>query len=410
MEAHGSFTWLFWAYFCSLVRNDIKKKKEILAEDIAVIQAVYIIESCNSIYKARAIRKREQELAFHDLELHLEKPPFHYTMEQILRFTNNKGVALLGQYSREDLDEYIKKRTTETKDKLLPEWLVLQGKNERWYIKKEKFLPLCSRFLIDARPLIKKAVTARWVKLIKTFRSEAAMENDTEFDKLLSLFTTKINPVLTAMLNDEKLLWVYEEIEQSQEGIPAASRIFSQGKLIPMNALYVLKRKELITDARILLPFWYSVPILSAIIAFFKNLRKRKKQKEETDDELEPEKNEERESSKDIRNAAKKVETELVPQGQTLDSYLAELETRWVRLLDKQARANLLNDVNTLVRDHLRHFIRIHKHKKINQEGLGELTGGILAHTPALQSLGGQESLRLYMELYMVKLLLSIRM
>jgi hypothetical protein len=410
MEAYGDFSWLFWAIFCSLVKKDIAKKKETLNEDIAAVQAACVIEACNSLYKARAVKQREQEMAFRELELHLEKPPFYFTLDQITRFTSAKGVALLGQYSAEALEAYIRKKTTETKDSSIPEWLILQGKGEKWYVRKEKYLPLCSRLLIDSRPLVKKAVTSRWVNLIRSSRTENAMEKDADFDKLLAAYTAKLTPPLAALLEDQKLLWVYEELEQTQGMIPASSRIFSRGQLIPMSALYVLRRKDLLTDARILLPFWYSVPIISAIVAFFKRLWKKNKNRNEADDEPEDVESGNKEATGDIRNAAKKVEAELVPKGQTLDSFLAELETRWSRLLNKQARANLVNDVNSLVRDNLRHSIRIHKTKKINREGLEEIVDGIVTHTPALQSLGGQDSLHMYMELYMIKLLLNIKM
>jgi hypothetical protein len=409
MKTYGDFSWLFWATFCSLVKKDIAKKKETLNEDIAAVQAACVIEACNSLYKARAIRQREQEIAFRELELHMEKPPFYFTLDQITRFTSSKGTALLGNYSTEDLEAYIEKKITETKNSHIPEWLILRDKSEKWYVRREKYLPLCSRLLIDSRPLVKKAITSRWVNLIRSFRTENAMENDDAFDKLLSVYTAKLSPPLMALLKDQKLLWVYEELEQAQGIIPASSRIFSRGQLIPMNALYVLRRKDLLTDARILLPFWYSIPILSAIIAFFKGLGKKKKKQNETDDEPEDVESGNNETAGDIRDAAKKIEAELVPKGQTLDSFLAELETRWSRLLDKQARADLVNDVNSLVRDNLRHSVRIHKTRKINQEGLEETADGIVAHTPALQSLGGQDSLRMYMELYMVKLLLNIK-
>jgi hypothetical protein len=408
MESFGDFSWLFWAVFCSLVKSDIKKKKELLSEDMAALQAAYVIETCNGIYKAKAVKQREKEAAFRELEIHVEKPPFYFTLDHITKFTNSKGTLLVSQYSPEELEEYIKKKTTEAENGGIPEWLVLQGKGERWYVKKEKYLPLCSRFLIDSRPQVKKAVTSRWAGLIKNFRSEAAMEQDADFDRLLSACTAKLAPVLMALLEDQKLLWVYEEIEKAHGVIPPSSRIFNRGHLIPMSSLYVLRRRELLTDARIMLPFWYSIPVLSAIIAFFKNLAKGKKRKGETDDKEEIE-TEDRDAAGDIKSAAEKTAEALIPKGKTLESWLTELEARWSRLLDKEARANLINDVNSLVKDSLRHAVRIHKTRKINEEGLGEIAGGIISRTPALQNLGGQDSLRLYMELYMVKLLLDIK-
>jgi hypothetical protein len=410
MESYSEFTWLFWGHFCALVKSDIKKKKEILTEDLAAIQAVFIIEVCNSHYRARAVRQREREIAFRSLELRMEKPPYHYTIDEIRKFTNDKGASLTGLYTQEELEGYIKKRILESETGGIPDWLILQEKKGgRWYVKKEKLLPLCTKLIADTRPLMKKEISKRWTKLIKAFLTEAAMEKDADFDQLLASYTAVLCPALTALLEDPKLQYVYEETEQAHKVIPPASRIYKAGDLLPMNALYAIRRKELLADARLMLPFWYSVPVLAAIAAFFKKLGKKRRKKEAAEEEVVLDEGAGEETG-DIQKIARNIANELVPQGQELDAYLAELEGRWSRLLNKQARQNLVEDVNALVRDHLRHAIRIHKTKKISAGGLNEMASALIARTPALGSLGELDSLHLYMELYMVKLLLTFKM
>ncbi|GHV94422.1 hypothetical protein AGMMS50293_07420 [Spirochaetia bacterium] len=409
MEDFGDFPYLFWTYFCSLVKNDIKKKKEPLGEDIAAVQAVYIIEACNGFYRARAVKKRELEIAVRNLELRMEKPPYYFTIDDITKFTTEKGVLLLNLYSLKQLETHIKSRTTEGANNNLPEWLILQGKKgERWYIKKTKYLNLCAKLLIDTRVQIKRAITKRWMKLLKEFRSEPAMEKDSEFDKLLKTYTANLNSTLISLLDDEKLLWVYEELERSQE-IPLSSRIFKSGKLLPMNALYVLRRKDMLADAKILLPFWYSIPVLSGIIAFFKKLgKKKKKQTENTTDTSELFEI----AGNDMRalqNAAKTIAAILVPQGQTIDNYLDELAGRWSRLLDKKARENLIEDVRTLARDALRFESRTRKIKQLTEATLNELALSLISHNQTLSGLANQEALRLFIELYMAKLLINFK-
>jgi hypothetical protein len=71
----------FWVCFCALVKNDIKKKNDPLSGDLAVVQAVLLVDACNNFYQIRAIKKRERELALKNLELHLENPPFLYSLE-----------------------------------------------------------------------------------------------------------------------------------------------------------------------------------------------------------------------------------------------------------------------------------------------------------------------------------------
>jgi hypothetical protein len=54
--------------------------------------------------------------------------------------------------------------------------------------------------------------------------------------------------------------------------------------------------------------------------------------------------------------------------------------------------------------------MRVQKAKKISPESLSETAAALISRTPALRGLGGQDSLQLYMELYMVKLLLTFKM
>jgi hypothetical protein len=380
MEDFSDFSYLFWTYFCTLIKNEINKKNEPLSDDIAAIQATYIIEACNGFYRARVVKKRELEIAFRNLELRMEKPPYHFTLDDIIKFTNDKGVLLLGAYSQKQLEAYIKKI---------------------------KYLSLCAKLLNDVRLEVKKAITRRWIKLLREFRSEPAMEKDLSFDKLLKNYTAATSPTLIALLDDEKLLWVYEEFQHNQE-IPVSSRIFKNGKLLSLSVLLAIGRKDILSDAKIMLPFWYSVPILSAIIAFFKNLgRKKQRIQAEVDpaDQIETAAPQIRE----LQNSVRAIGLNLVPKGQSLESYLEELESRWSRLLDKNARQNLIEDVRTLVRDSLRFESRILKAKKISESILGNLTENIISHNQTLMGLQGQESLRLYIELYMVQLLLTFK-
>jgi hypothetical protein len=372
---------------------------------------VYIIEIYNNLYRAQAVKRRERELAFNILESHMGKQPWHFTKEEIIKFTNDKGISLLGMYSTEELEEYIKKRTSENNNDELPGWFMLKGDEGRqWYIKKEKYLSLCARMLINTCPLIKKAVAKRWTKLLREYSGEPAMEKDPEFEKLLASCTKEFNPPLAAMLEDQKLLWVFEETERLQGAVSSPLRFFKAGRLLPLSTLYAIKRRDLLGDAKMLLPFWYSTPILTAIIAFFRKLTKRKKKKTAEAEEAAEEIVEGREKDvKEIHGIAQSIAEALVPAGQTLENYLAELESRWNRLIDARSRQNLNVDIQALVRDNLRKMVRVHKAKKISRESLGETANRLISSTPALYGLSGQDSLHLYIELLMVRMMLAIR-
>jgi hypothetical protein len=408
MEEGGDFSYVFWAHFCVLVKSDIKKKKEPLNGDIAAVQAVCFLEAFNNYYRAQAGKRREKELAFKELEMGLQSPPFFYTMEQILRFTGSGKTLLLDKYTRDGLDEWLEKATTESSDKGLPNLLVISGpRNERWFVSKGKLLPLCARFLAEARPIVKDAVSKRWSKLLVEYRRESAMDNDKDFENLLLRYTGRLHPTLTALLEDPKLQLVYNELEAVQD-IPALSRVFIKGIMIPYSSLLLLNRKDILADIRILLPLWYSMPLLSTLIAFFKNLFKRKRSKKDGQDSADEEDQEMtagKENAAELWNAARTIEAVLVPPNHSLETYLDELENRWIRLIDKKARADLVEDVKSLVRDNLRQTMRVQKHFNVTRETLTTLASNIVNRTASLQGLKGKDSLLLYVELYLVKLM-----
>ncbi|MDR2019205.1 MAG: hypothetical protein LBQ14_00390 [Treponema sp.] len=405
LMASGDFIYYFLAFLCSSIKTGIKEKKELLSEESAALQAVYIIESLNNFFKTLTVRQREKELAFKELELKLDKPPYLFTLEAIAGFSDSKGVPLLGRFSREELEQYIQTRITEHEENALPALLVIrEGEGRQNFVKKGKLLPLCARLLVDARPKIKKAVLKRWVKLLTSYRREDAMDSDKEFEELLSQYIAETAPVLAAVLQDQKLYMVCEELERNQ-AFNESFRLFNKGVLIPLSALLLVKRKELLADARIMLPFWYHFPLIAAILAFFKSLKQRRLQKKDGGGE-DKAGEESRDGDEAAREAAQKIVETYVPRGKTLDSCLAETASRWSKLLDKRARQNLIEDVNLLIRDRLRHTLRLQHGGRVTVNFIDTLAAKI-QETPSLMRISDKNALGIYIQLYIVKLMMN---
>ncbi|MDR2313373.1 MAG: hypothetical protein LBE02_02440 [Spirochaetaceae bacterium] len=397
----------FWAHFCNLVKTSLNQREELLAEEQGVLQAVYIIEICSGFFKTKAAKAKELELAFKCFELEMEKPPYCFSREGIAKFKDHKGILLLDQYTQDGLDAYIRKRTTEpaTPDEL-PDLLFFQaGDGTAWLVKKTKTLALCARLFAEFRTMAIRAISKRWRKLLKEFCREPAMDNDLEFERLINSYVEEYAPVLSALLRDRKLYLVYEEMRSSAKGIPESSRLFDRDELLPLRVLLMIKRRRLVSDVKLLMPFWYTLPILSNIIALFLGLGKKKRLKRRIAES-------ERRTAPDdplgeLVNCAMKAEEELVPENHTLETYLEELIFRWGKLLNKQAKNNLVEDVNSLVRDRLRHMRRFQKNAAVNRDTLDKMTKSIIESASGLRNIGEQNALFLYIKLYLVKLLTS---
>lgn len=105
---HSGESFTFWSYLCSFIRQDYVKKAEKTPEEVALLQSVFITEYMNNYYKSKAQKDLQRETALKNLDLAFQKPPYFFDKEMITRFTDSRGVPLLGQYMETDLEEFHK--------------------------------------------------------------------------------------------------------------------------------------------------------------------------------------------------------------------------------------------------------------------------------------------------------------
>ena len=224
-------------------------------------------------------------------------------------------------------------------------------------------------------------------------------------------------PVLYALLHSNFLSLIYYETLIAKEISKNTLNLFADGKLLPYSELLMLSRSEIVTDAKIMLPFWYTMPPISWIAALIlRPRRKRKKQNAENLSDAEVETTfvelQDNNSSghpiraarkKEFRSAAEEAEKTLVPPGSSLDRELASYINQWNPLLNKQLRANLTEDVNSLIRDYMRRTIRTLKASNFTVERIQNLAE-VLIKTSALQKIKDKEALQMYVTLYIIRL------
>ncbi|MCL2043622.1 MAG: hypothetical protein FWG89_05725 [Treponema sp.] len=426
MERSPDFPYLFWTCFCSTVKSEYRETESLRSEDIAILQAIFIIEVCCGYYHTIAAKKREIEAAFSTLESIMDRSPWLYSLDEITGFKNDRGIHLLDIYSKKDLEEYINKATGSINDGVLPSWLTIsqakqnngaaaetrssslllhRKKEDRLFAKKEKYLHICTKMISDMQPSVKNAIVKRWTKLIREYTKEEAMKSDAEFEKYLQKLINEVNPIIMTMLKDSKLYLAYMEIESAQNPVPQSLRIFRDGVLIPYSTLFKLRRKDIIHDIKLMLPFWHSVPVIVSIAAFFYRLKKKKKRnlpKESVTAAIHAP-----QVSNELLKSAQQVKTDIMPSGKTIDKYISELEDKSIQILDVRVRQNFIIDLQSLLQDNIRNALKLYKLKTITRESLRDMSALLIRTNPALTKNTDQKSLRLYMEVYMLKLLLE---
>jgi hypothetical protein len=415
IETAGEFVCLFWSAFCSQIRLELKKRNDFTALDISVLQAAFVIEFFVSYYRSITSRKKEREMAMREIELRIERPPYTFTLKDIMKFSDATGRPLTDFYGQKDLDEFLKVKSTfddsaET-GKQLPPLLIFHNRfDEQIFVSKAKVFPMIARMFGEARPQVKKAISSRWSKLIRDFSSEPAMENDRDFEKLVGYYASQLAPTLMMMLDDKKLFLLQEELAASQGGINSIKIYQADGTPTPLPALLMVSRKDLLIDVKIMLPFWYSIPVISPIIAFFKRLGndKTKKNKMSREQESQERENPAAHSATpayDVKRVALDYQLRAVPEGKTTEQYMKEMEDHWRKVMDPDAKKQLVQDVHSQIKRKLKPILDTRGNRKITTQSIDEIADSVIMVSPALAELSNSEKLHNYVALYITKLL-----
>jgi hypothetical protein len=412
---HSGDAFLFWSFLCSFVRQDYTKKSEKTPEENALLQSVYITEYLNSYYKTKNQQDIQRETALKNLELAFQKPPYFFDMESISRFADSRGVPLLGQYRNTDLEAFIKEKTDDGELDSLPYLLVFSTQlHNRYFVLKEKVVPLVLKLCAETRKTVKEKLTHEWYQLITNYRQDGAMKSQQEFEKKLESLCQTLAPILYSVLNATFIPLLALEKENSEKETPDGFRIFEHGRLLSYGELLMLNRQELLTDTRIMLPFWYTVPIISSIFAFFhlagrqKEESKKKNIKQPTPEPSPQEQQHNRQERKaELKKAVVSIEKRLVPSGSTLEQELSAQLDLWNRTLDPDVKLNLTEDVNSLIRDYMRRILKSLKAVSFDLARVQNLAN-TLVDTPGLMKIKNRDALLSYTQLYIVQLIRNI--
>jgi hypothetical protein len=96
-----------WSQLCYFIRQDFEKIQDRTGEDINILQAIAISEIYNVFLKQKFQEEKQREQALKSLETALAQSPYFFSMNQILKFHDESGRLLYGQYSEDDLREFL---------------------------------------------------------------------------------------------------------------------------------------------------------------------------------------------------------------------------------------------------------------------------------------------------------------
>ena len=405
-----------WNQLCYFVRQDFEKIQDRTSDDTSLLQAISISEIHSTYLKEKFQTDRKREEALKELESNLGAPPYFFSTPQILKFQDKKGKLLFGQYSEDDLKETLLKLSTESEDNTLPKLVVFKvASGTRYYIYKNKVISLIVRLCNEAHDSIKEILVNSWEQALLEYTRLPEMSDRMKFETKLEKLIEENSPVLYALLNANfiTLLAAEKNLDDSLQTF----QLFVDGRLLPYSELLMLRSEDVMADAKLRLPFIYTIPLISWIIGLFRShkIEKEKKKaaaekaKHEVADPMEILENSEDNKSKKSRHEAvaekaKEIAAEYVPEGSTVDRELNFLTKQWNRMISKEAYNNLTEDVNSLIRDYTRRVCNTLTAQTFTKDRIENLADA-LVRTPNMQKITEQRALTDYVRLYMIRLL-----
>ena len=406
-----------WNQLCYFVRQDFEKIQDRTADDTSLLQAISISEIHSTYLKEKFANDRKRTEALKELEANLGYPPYFFSTPQIVKFQDKNGKLLLDQYSENDLKETLLKLSTESEDNTLPKLVVFKvASGTRYYIYKNKVISLIVRLCNEAHDNIKAILEDSWYKAMLEYTKLPEMTDRAKFESKLEKLVEEHSPVLYALLNANfiTLLAAEKNLDDSLQTF----QLFVDGHLLPYSELLMLRSENVMADAKVKLPFIYTIPIISWIIGLFRSrkIEKAKKAKEAAEkakqenldpmEVLENAENAKKGKSKHeaLAEKAKEIASEYVPEGSTVDRELNYLTKQWNRMISKDAYNNLTEDVNSLIRDYTRRVCNTLTAQTFTKDRIENLADA-LVRTPNMQKISDQGALTDYVRLYMIRLL-----
>lgn len=407
----------YWSQLCFFLRQDYAKIKDYNQKDVSILHAVLLTEIIIVFYKNKAQQDYQKNIALRSLTQQFNKPPFYFNRTAIEQFTDTKGILLLGQYTQDDLVKFLHDETTELDNDNLPRLLTFKlDSGKFFYIYKAKVMSVVQHFIEDARITIKDTLIKEYFTTYKRFDIPPSANNQPLFEERLGELIYTESPMLHTLLDATFLPLVYHEnLENKNEHENV--KLFSNGELIPYSEILLISRHEIIADAKILLPFWYAIPIIPWIMRLFTK-KPEKKQKKSISAQISPIQTLETNTSEsatydkttkkdELKKVALNAEKILVPESSTLERELEACKNEWNKIIDKKLSNNLTEDVNSLIRDYLRKTLRTLRSSQFTADRIKNLAE-ILMKSPSLQKIKHPVELQAYIGLYIIKLLKNL--
>jgi len=422
----------FWTQLSSLLLKEYIPKKDKLEEELDLCYAAYLIGYYAVFNKNKLQKEKESEFAFRVLQASLDKPPYAFTFHDIYNLKDTKGLPIINKLDKDRLNQFFDERT-KPKDKVsLPDLIKVKTSNKKeYFIRREHVLKVIMERIGRLANDMKEHYVSAWTANLLNDKKSPEMEDNAKFDEDIGRNIDERDPLFFALLNFNLIFLIREQVQLSSIEIDFINGLLDKKNktLTSLSELLHLERKDIYHIARLKLPMWKVIPGLNIIFSFINRIlfgsgkpsepNKKKKTVQETGfikEKAEASSSSAASADEDRAEATKRVQKAKYKEAiaalrdhyledrDDMKKRLSDLANLWNPLIDQTAKANLIEDVNSLVRDYLRKLKFVAKLHAPDAAKIESLSSE-LSKNEVLSRIRDKEHLREYIALYMLEVL-----
>lgn len=434
------FSFRFWAHFANLLLQEFREVVTKTPEEHSYCQAAYLIGFYNVHYRGNLQRQSERERLHKRFEAQFRKYPYAYTLRDLQALRDEKGAPLVRKDSRDVFLEFLDQKTRPDGYQMLPELVHIRTVHEKdYYVHRDLLVPLFVKLLHEKSRELRDCYVEEWEQDLKQGRRTLAMSDDGEFGRDADMSLKTRAPFLYSLLNYNLLKSAKDQGKGDYENAKVLDRCLDEkgGHLQPLPQILGYTRKQLLDDAKLRVPLWQRLSLFKGIFYFFQRLFRGLKQAIAQARSRRPERAKKTGAGVDAagateargaseqsavhgesttlrpasaqqlaayRKALQALKLELVGPQKTIPESLHELTEKWNPLYDPQARTDLVEDVNAMVRDFLRNLRRGFRASPPDAARIRSLAEKVSGNK-AFDRIKRKDLFVRYIEIYMLKLL-----
>ena len=238
--------------------------------------------------------QREQEWAADrkNLEQQVRKPPFVFGFQDLYDLKDEKGATYVTKHSQDFIHSFLKEKTKQVGEEPIPYLVRVHAAAQKkdYFLQRDFIVPVFLKKLAEASEEMRSAYVEEWTDEMRQDRTPASRKATAAFRRDVEIRVKQGYPAPCRALQRQPALrrGCGDQASPRRRRRSSANASPWRTSCGRSTSCSGLSRALLLKNARMYLPFWMTVPILSGVLRIFRRLSRGGKGERKVEPEKKP--------------------------------------------------------------------------------------------------------------------------